>query len=339
METGSHHGIDSEPQAGGDRVDARSIAEPNQAAGFASEKKTAMAVPSQSKDADPQIPGGPGQLVTCRVDELRAHPSYLRQKLSVTAPQLSALSAKGELAFRDPIIITRNRVVLDGYARWALARHRNREVLPCLEYDLTEEQGLEMLLQRHRRQAGLNSFLRILLALDLEPSLQEKARANQKAGGQKKAWSNLTTAQKVVVRSLIAAAAGTSTGSVTKVKQLIATIQPELEVALRHGKISIHRAWLWRMLSPKEQIKALRLHQSKKGVGKAIREALSQHQARTAPASLSPVDLAKFLSELNAAASQPLTVVPIKMPGIAIFVTEELMEILTLKQQELTLYD
>jgi hypothetical protein len=269
--------------------------------------------------------------VTCRVDELRAHPSYLRHDLSVTASQLSALTAKGELAFRDPIVITQDRVVLDGYARWALARRQRREVLQCLEYRLTEEQGLEMLLQRHRRQAGLNSFLRILLALDLEPWLQEKARANQQAGGQEKGWSNLTKAQKVIVRSQIAAAAGTSTGSVTKVKQLLASIQPELEVALRHGEISIHRAWLWMALPPRTQIEALKLHQSKEGVGKAIREALSQHQARTAPASLSPVDLAKFLSKLNAAPLEPLAVIPIKMRGRTVFLTEELMGSLKLK--------
>jgi hypothetical protein len=210
--------------------------------------------------------------------------------------------------------------------------------LQCLEYDLTEEQGLELLLQRHRRQAGLNSFLRILLALDLEPSYQEKARANQRAGGQNKGWSNLTKAQKVIVRVQIAAAAGTSTGSVTKVKQLLVSIQPELEVALRYGEVSIHRAWLWRTLPPTKQIEALKVHQSKKGVGKAIRDALSQHQARTAP-SLSPVDLAKFLSKLNAAAIEQLILIPMKIPGRTVFLTEELMEILKLEEQELPLDD
>ncbi len=306
---------------------------------FASGKDKAMAAASSVRDTEAQLPKESSQLVTCRVDELRAHPSYLRHDLSVTATQLSALSAKGELAFRDPIIITLDRVVIDGYARWALAHRQNRDLLQCLEYDLTEQEGLELLLQRHRRHAGLNAFLRILLTLDLEPYLQEKARANQKAGGQNKGWSNLTKAQKVIVRSQIAAAAGTSTGSVTKVKQLLASMQPELEVALRHGEISIHRAWLWRTLTPTARIEALKAHQSKKGVGKAIREALSQHQARTAPASLFPVDLAKFLSKLNAAATEPLTVISIKMPGRTVFLTEELMEVLKLQQQELTLDD
>ena len=236
-----------------------------------------------------------GQLVTCRLNELRSHPSYIRHGLSVPASQLSSVAVLGDVAFRDPLVITRDRIVVDGYARWELARRQGREVLQCLEYELTEDEGLECLLQRHRRRMGLNSFVRILLAFDLEPSLQEKARANQQAGGQKKGWSSLTKAQKVVVRSQIALAAGASAGSVTKVKQILATIQPEVQEALRRGEISIHRAWLWRTLLPNDQIDALKLYRSKRGIGKVIREALSQHQRRTAPASLAPVDLGEVL--------------------------------------------
>jgi hypothetical protein len=270
------------------------------------------------------------------VDELRCHPSYRRHNLSVTASQLAAVSARGELAFRDPIVITRDRVVVDGYARWELARRQRREIVQCLEYELTEEESLKWLLQRHRRQAGLNSFLRILLALDLEGSLQEKARANQQVGGQKKGWSNLTKAQRVVVRSQVAAAAGTSSGSVTKVKQFLNSIQPELQEALRRGEISIHRAWLWRALPPTAQLEALTLYRSKKGVGKAIREALSRHQAGITPASLAPVDLAKFLTN---ASGPKVSVIPIKVPGRTVFLSEELMEVLKLQQQELALDD
>src|SRR5262249_49425897 len=97
--------------------------------------------------------------------------------------------------------------------------------------------------------------------------------------------------------------------------------------------------WQWKTLPPTKQLEALRLRQSKKGVGKAIRDALSQHSARAVSASLFPVDLAKFLSNLNAAGPEPLTVIPIKMPGRTVFLSEELMEILKLQQQELTLDD
>jgi hypothetical protein len=284
-----------------------------------------------------------GRLVMCRVDELRSHPSYIRHNLSVAPAQLSALAARGDLAFLDPVVITCDHIVIDGYARWQLARHQGRATLPCLEYQLNEDESLQWILQRHRRQKGLNSFIRILLALDLEPSLQEKARANQRIGGQDKGRSNLTQAQRVVVRSQVASAAGTSSGSVTKVKQLLRTAHPEIQEALRCGEISIHRAWLWSKLPPNQQLDALRLYRNKKGVGKAIRDALARHQLNyqlnQPTVSFALRDVAKLLSCLPDDASDPVSVIPVKVPGRTIFLSEELMEILKLQQQELSLHD
>jgi hypothetical protein len=120
-----------------------------------------------------------GQPVTCRLDELRPHPSYVRHHLTVPASQLSALAQLGNLAFRDPLVITRDRTILDGHARWKLARRQGRLTLPCIEYELTEPEALQWLIQRHRRPNGLNDFIRIYLALELEPLFKEKARANQ----------------------------------------------------------------------------------------------------------------------------------------------------------------
>jgi len=58
----------------------------------------------------------------------------------------------------------------------------------------------------HRRSNGLNAFSRILLALELELDFKKKARSNQRSGGQAKGSSNLTEADRVDVRSEIAAA-------------------------------------------------------------------------------------------------------------------------------------
>src|SRR5437763_8131453 len=80
-----------------------------------------------------------GRLVMCRVEELRSHPSYIRHNLSVAPAQLSVLAARGDLAFRDPLVITCDHVVIDGYARWQLARHQGRAALPCLEHQLNED--------------------------------------------------------------------------------------------------------------------------------------------------------------------------------------------------------
>ena len=65
----------------------------------------------------------------------------------------------------------------------------------CMEYELTERESLYWLLERHRRSSGLNDFIRILLALELEPWLKNKARLNQQIGGQDKGSSKLTEAE------------------------------------------------------------------------------------------------------------------------------------------------
>ena len=83
----------------------------------------------------------------------------------------------------------------------------------CIEHDLTEEAALRWLIQSHRPSRGLNAYSRILLALDLQPSLQEKARANQRAGGRNKGSSKLTEGNRLDGRSEIAAVADVSTGN------------------------------------------------------------------------------------------------------------------------------
>ena len=84
---------------------------------------------------------GAGQLVTCRLEELRPHPSYLRHHLAVSASQLSALAERGDRAFLEPLVVTQDRTILDGYARLELARLQGRATLSCIEYELTESEA------------------------------------------------------------------------------------------------------------------------------------------------------------------------------------------------------
>src|SRR5439155_7755233 len=73
------------------------------------------------KGAEQRLGDHHGQIVTCRLDELRPHPSYVRHHLTVPAFQLSALAERGNLALLDPLVITRDRTILDGYALLGLA--------------------------------------------------------------------------------------------------------------------------------------------------------------------------------------------------------------------------
>ena len=225
-------------------------------------------------------------------------------------------------------MITRDRTIVDGYARVELGRQQGRLALPCIEYKLTEAEALHWLLQRHRRSNGLNAFSRILLALELEPGFKEKARSNQRTGGQNKGSSKLTEAQRLDVRSEIAAAAGVSAGNVTKVKQLTMTAHPKLLQALRSTEISIHRAWLWSKSPPEKQREAFWLYQSERGIKKTIRTLVSRQRSKSSPSVPDVGDLIRLLSALESGKLGPVGVAVINAPGRAVFLTEELFRTL-----------
>jgi ParB-like chromosome segregation protein Spo0J len=279
-------------------------------------------------------PPAHGRLVIRNLDKLHPHPTCVKHQLSASAAQLSAVAARGEEVFAEPLVITRDGIVLDGRARLALAQLQGRTTLPCIEYDLSQSEALAKLIQTHRRSTGMNDFSRILLAMDLEPDLKEKARLNQRLGGQNKGSSNLTEAAKLDVRSEIARIAGVSVGNVTKVKQLT-TAHPNIIKALRENEISMHRAWLWSKLALEKQEDELWQHQSRKGVRKTIKDLISRHQVRAAPAA-SLCDLRALLVAIQSGKASPVRVISLRAPGKTIFVTEELLRSLE-PQKELAL--
>jgi hypothetical protein len=276
--------------------------------------------------------------VAHRVDELRPHPSYVRHQLSVSASQFSALAALGSLAFREPIVVTRNLTIVDGYARFQLVQHQKRETLLCLEYDLTEEEALRWLIQSHRPSWGLNAFSRVLLVLELEPFLQERAHANQRIGGQHKGSANLTEAQKVDSRSELAAAAGVSPGNIRKVKQLIESAHPLIKQALKADEISIHLAWQWRRLSAQQQLGKLEEHRSRKGTNQTSRRLIQKHVARLSPPQLIPPTLGDLLETFTpegAAILDSIVISEIDAPGsIAYFTKSALRNLRLIKESK-----
>jgi hypothetical protein len=265
------------------------------------------------------------RLANYNTNELRPHPSYVRHGLAVHAAELSALASSRELAFREPIVITQNRTIINGYARWKLAQQQGRTTLLCIEYDLTEAEALRWLIRSHRPSQGLNAFSRVVLALDLEPSLQERARSNQQAGGQNKGSSYLTEAQRVDVRSEIAAVADVSVGNVTKVKQLAKTGHPDVLQALREGEISIHRAWRWSKEPPANQREAMALPQCKRNIKKDMRILASRHGLKNLTSVPDPGNLIKQLSALESSKPGSFRVFVSNAQGRNICVTKELL--------------
>ena len=277
----------------------------------------------------------PGQLVTCSLGELRAHPSYVRHQLSVSASQLCALTSLGNLAFREPIAITRNRTIIDGYARFQLAQQLGRKTIVCIEYDLSEEEALRWLIQSHRPSKGMNAFNRVLLALDLEPVLRDAARANQQWGGQNKGSSSLAEARSVDVRAEIATVAGVSPGNVDKVRKIVESAHPRIQQATKTREISIHRAWLWSRLPAQQQLTQLDEYRNHKGTNLTTRRLIQKHVARLSPAQLVPPNLGDLLGPFipdRSARLDSIAVTEIDAPGSIAYLTKDALR--TLRSME-----
>ncbi len=136
---------------------------------------------------------------------------------------------------------------------------------------------MRWIIQKNQPSSGLTPYSRILLALELEPWLKERARSNQQVGGQRKGSLNLAKADKLDVRSEIAAAAGFSPATVSKVKQLEMHALSLIKQALREGEVRIDRAFLW-LKNPKMQLYQLRHHQSRRGIMREVDVLLRRHR-------------------------------------------------------------
>ena len=191
------------------------------------------------------------------------------------------------------------------------------------------------MLKAHQASKGFNAFQRTVLALDLEFEFQEQARSNQREGGRHKGSSKLTEAERLDVRSKIAAVAGVSVGNVRKVKWLMTSAHEDLVAALKGGEISIHRAWIWSQSSPEKQLEGLWWHRTRKSINKTTRELVSHHQPRISPRPPDLGYLADRLAALELSQINSLKVAVVKGCGKAIYLTEELAWALDFQQMGL----
>jgi hypothetical protein len=171
---------------------------------------------------------------------LRPHQAYDALCGPIAATRVRRV-AEQRGRIREPLLTTSDGTILDGHARWRVAVDRHQSSLPCLEYDVTEAEALQIVIQQHRAAEGLNDFCRIVMALELEPFLSERVPPSRPATPTKGSSSNLTNAEHRDVRKAIASVAGVATGNVTKVKQLLRTVVPDVRERLVRGEIRIHR--------------------------------------------------------------------------------------------------
>jgi hypothetical protein len=272
------------------------------------------------------------RLLQCQVNELCAHPSYAKHKLSVSAFQIDALDRLGDAAFALPIDITQDRLIIDGYGRWDLAKKRGMSTIQCLEYHRTEAEALCDLLQKHRRSDGLNSFRRIELALDLKSFFRNKARSNQQAGGKTKGLSTLTEAERVDWRKEVAKIAHASAGNVSKVERVLEHASFSTKQSAREAEISINLAEKWSRDPEAQQLESIRRLRIERGLRKKVRS-LVAGISRSNPdeGALTTDLLMTLLRQLSAMSPEQCTefgtlvIGRLDLPCNAVYVTDELV--------------
>ena len=211
------------------------------------------------------------------VSELRPHPALAKHARGYETHQLSILSQRGESVYSEPITITHENLIVEGYAVWQLANLQKRQTLLCVVRELDQEEALLYLLNSNRGSKGIRDFSRILMALELEPWFRDRAKGNQRIGGRDKGSTQLAEAERLDVRIEVARAAGVSAGNVSKVKHILQCAIPEVRDALLSGEIRINRGACWSKCASSVQASQLSAFRNEHGIRLKIAVLLRRH--------------------------------------------------------------
>jgi hypothetical protein len=264
-------------------------------------------------------------LVQRPTPDLHPHPRYVQLCGSIAESTIFEMTQLGDRLFEEPLMVTDSGTILDGYKRWLVAQEQQRPTLRCIQHRLdSNAEVLSLLVELQlRRPKARNDFQRIVLALELEPLLRDKAKERQRTGGRDKGSSNLTTDAGIDVRSEIARRAQVSAGNVTKVKQILAKGCPDLLAALRCGEISIHRGHQWSRQPQSYQRRLLTDWRTDRDIKRQIGRLLKNHTRKDSSGPLTPSQLAQiFMTDLPLL--DDIKVEIIRCQGQRIFVSEDL---------------
>ncbi len=154
-------------------------------------------------------------------EQLRLHPALVELGWIGVIVEFNDAARLKNWSIPEPILITTNGTILAGFGHWRLAVFDGSHEINCIEYPLSEDESLLFILTHHQTRRGWNAFVRICLALTLEPYFQQRARDNMRAGGKYKGWANLPDLQRIDVRQEVANAAAVGGRNVTNVKNLL----------------------------------------------------------------------------------------------------------------------
>lgn len=260
---------------------------------------------STAPDSGPTSTARPeGRPVTRVADQLRLHPALDAIGWNGLISEFNDAVQFKNQAVPVQIPITSDGIILAGFGQWRAAFEGIRE-LPCIEYQLSEEESLEMILAYHRPRRGWNAFVRIRLALTLEPYFQQRALANMSAGGKFKGLANLPEAERIDVRQEIAEVAGVgrSGRNVSNVKKILQNAHPRLICALQDGLLTVNRALHFCGLPKALQFEEFIQYCDDRATAKVIGQCLGRHKKNNLPDAVSALEALQRME-----AEQPGTV-------------------------------
>lgn len=241
-----------------------------------SETCMSASLPSDQGKPHNAISRPEGRPVVCSPEQLRLHRVLEGLDLIDEVGELNEAARLTDQSAAEPILITTSGIVLAGFGRWRLAIFEGRNEINCIEYPLSEDESLQFILTQHQTGRAWNAFTRIRVALTLEPSLQQRALANMRAGGKYKGSASLPEAQQIDVRQEIAHAAGVGARNVSNVKMILQAAHPRLIEALRNGTLSINRAVQWCRLPKVQQVEQFTRQGVERAANKVIRQAITR---------------------------------------------------------------
>jgi hypothetical protein len=256
-----------------------------------------VCLPKSTRSSETEAADDRGTPVSCPVDQLRPHlvmsraearpiprsPGNLRLHRALgeldlidVLEELNEAARLNDQCAAEPILITTNGTILAGFGRWRLALLEGRHEVHCIEYPISEEESLQFILNHHKPRRGWNAFVRIRLALTLEPYFQKRALDNMRAGGKYKGWANLPEAQHIDVRQAIARAAGVGARNVSNVKTILKNAHPRLMAALLNGTLTINGAMQLCKLPKAEQLEHFIRQSEDHEINKVIRRSIAR---------------------------------------------------------------
>ncbi len=239
--------------------------------------KVISAVPRSAQSFNPTVISRlEGRPVVRSPKQLQLHPALQEIGWTGVIDEFNDAARNKDQSVPVPILITTNGTILGGIGRWQSALFDDRREINCFEYSLTEEEALQFIISHHQPQSGWNKYVRICLALKLEPYFQQKALDNMRAGGKYKGSVNLPEVQHIDVREEIARVAGVGARNVSNVKTIREMAHPRLKEALRERTLSINRATQLCKLPRDEQLEHFIRYIEERATNKVIRQSIAR---------------------------------------------------------------